>query len=648
MISKFITLTDYCVLEYIMSQVGETNPELLNTEFYLINNSYIESYQIYNADQYSITNNTRGLSVIPTGGSNLVRNDLTDIPIYSQYDQNITETLIDGEYSSMLVMDTLRFHFASGFNFSEIPNIILGARQKLNNLSQIQLANVLINAQTSQSLLIFNPRPLLLANTMYDKYIDIKIPNCANLDDAYTQFLINSFEGQITNNIGFIAGSPVTVSLSEAVAYEIFAENGEIYEGYRVTEYYEGSVPQTNEFDSLGAEIREATDGDYIEFFATWNGAFPEDLISTLNTSGPNNDWIIVHQLKIYELVGSTQVPSGTIVIYQEDQFDEPLVYRPILKNAGSSIAMSIDYLIRLLNRKTGDQIIRSGSLSIFNPNKYGKSLAKIQLNESVSPVKVYNKIIQKNIESSQLFIERDYSIPLNETTNPVYITKEVKVSTPILYKQANIKISHRNALLSNTSKSSNLVYGQGDLVIPIDPTDNFIKFIIYQEDTSFDSKRSQSSLNYIPLDLNILGTFKLVFGENSEYSYTAVLDPAFANPSVGELVFRIPKDQAKKVLKLSDNLMYITVESSDLTETLLYTGSWVASKKYSEVLINQENKKNSIINEADYTILNLQKAISELQSENELLKSTTSTKSIKPESINSINAVSKIKKVSD
>ena len=236
MISKFITLTDYCVLEYIMSQVGETNPELLNTEFYLINNSYIESYQIYNTDQYSITNNTRGLSVIPTGGSNLVRNDLTDIPIYSQYDQNITETLIDGEYSSMLVMDTLRFHFASGFNFSEIPNLILGARQKLNNLSQIQLANVLINAQTSQSLLIFNPRPLLLANTMYDKYIDIKIPNCANLDDAYTQFLINSFEGQITNNIGFIAKLKLTnhfkisiLSETDQIDNSVYYISGKIY-----------------------------------------------------------------------------------------------------------------------------------------------------------------------------------------------------------------------------------------------------------------------------------------------------------------------------------------------------------------------------------------------------------------------------------
>ena len=45
---------------------------------------------------------------------------------------------------------------------------------------------------------------------------------------------------------------------------------------------YSAQVSQSNDFDLVGAKIREAADGDYIEFFATWNGGFPEEFIGIL------------------------------------------------------------------------------------------------------------------------------------------------------------------------------------------------------------------------------------------------------------------------------------------------------------------------------------------------------------------------------
>ena len=170
MISKFVTLTDYCVLEYMMTPLGDPAPEVVNSQYYFVDNKHVDGYQLYNTDAYtSITKNTRGLSVVAIGGSRLVRVDLTDIPIYTQYDPNITETAVSASLSSFTIMDTMRFHFASGFNFTEVENIILGARQKLNDLKQLQLANVLVDAQTAQTLLTFNPKPLYLTNTIYDR-----------------------------------------------------------------------------------------------------------------------------------------------------------------------------------------------------------------------------------------------------------------------------------------------------------------------------------------------------------------------------------------------------------------------------------------------------------------------------------------------
>ena len=641
MTSRFVTLSDYCVLEFMMTPPGDPAPQIINSNFFLSKNSNVDLLQVYNTDAYtSITKNARGLSVVPIGGSRLVRIDLTDIPIYTQYDPNITETELSNTLSAMTIMYTMRFHFASGFNFTEVENIILGARQKLNDLRQLQLANVLLTASTANELLTFNPRPLFLANTVYDRYVDIKIPTSSYLNEDFDQFRSESFEYAITEGVGIIKGSPITVSLSEATYEDLFADNGEKYEMYRVVNYFEGSVPQTNEFDNFGAVIQEATDGDYIEFFATWNGAFPEDLITTLNARGVDNEWIFIHQLQVYEQIGSAFVPSGNLVIYQEDNFDTPLSYRPILKSAGFAVSMSIDYTVRLLNKKTGEQIIRAGSMTLFNPNKYGKHLAKLELADKPQSLKVYNKIVQKNLEISNLFTGQKAPAQTAPQSQIVYVPTEVKVTVPTFFKQALIKASQRSALLKAADGSTEVIFGQGELTLPIDPTDNFVKFTLYEVDPNKPGENK-------PANLNINATFSLNFGKDAKYSYSSVKDPAIENPSIGQIAFRIPKDQAKKILESTDHLMFISVISEDGTETLLYTAKWMSSDNYSDILKANETTKTALLNDPQETIAQLKKSIETLESENDSLKKKLAgeikDQMVKPQTIKNINAVSSI-----
>ena len=622
MISKFVTLTDYCVLEYMMTPLGDPAPEVVNSQYYFVDNKHVDGYQLYNTDAYtSITKNTRGLSVVAIGGSRLVRVDLTDIPIYTQYDPNITETAVSASLSSFTIMDTMRFHFASGFNFTEVENIILGARQKLNDLKQLQLANVLVDAQTAQTLLTFNPKPLYLTNTIYDRYVDVKIPTLSYLNEDFNQFGSASFEYAITNGTGFIKEAPITVSLIEATYEDYYPENGEKYELYRVANYFEGSVPQINEFDSLGAVIQEATDGDYIEFFATWNGTFAEDLISTLNAKGPDNDWIFIHQLQVYEQVGTALVPSGNFMVYQEDNFDTALSYRPILKEAGFAVSMSIDYTLRLLNKKTGDQIIRTGSMSLFNPNKYGKYLAKLELADRPQSMKVYNKIVQKNLEISNLFTggKAPQAATAQMTTAPTVIEKEVKVGVPVFYKQSNIQISQKNALLKYGDGSMEVIYGQGEMILPIDPTDNFFKINVYE-------KNPVNPKVHTPANLNNNSTFTLTFGSDSKFVYNGLTDPAYVDPSKGQLSFRIPKDQAKKILESTDTTLFISLVGADGTETLLYTGRWLPSSQYSAILRANEAAQNALLNDPQEIISELREKITNLESTNAALTRRLST----------------------
>ena len=593
MISNFINLSSYCVLEFRATPIGDANPPLLTSQFYLVDNKHLGIKQIYNTDDYSTTTrNTRSFSLIGLGGSKLIYNDITLTPLYSDFDPLITETTVSSELSINMVMDTMRFHFASGFNFTDVEHIIVGARHKLNNITQIQLANIILNAVTTASLFSYNTRPLFLANTIYDKYIDIKIPSIPWLDADFTQFGASSFEHAITGGIGFIKNAPITVFLAEATKSNYYASNNIAYEQYQITQYYEGSVSQINKFDTLGCYIAEAEDGDYIEFFATWNGAFPDSLIATLNESGADQEWIISHQLTIYEHIGSDIVLSGNSLIYQETNFDTPLTYRPILKQAGFAVAMSIDYIMRLINKKNGDQIIKSASMSIINPNRYGKKLQKIELLNGPQSMRIYNKIEQKNFESNAIFSGSVPSIStsapnteeLTATITTLTATLALRTTernnalittTPVI-KQLNIQLSSGNAL---SPVGEELIYGQGRAILVIDPVDNLIKLTLWRKGTIGTAILTLGSINLVTGFTGV--TFKLTFGTTNDFIFSNTSIGTISNLASGELLFRIPKIQAKLILENSENTFMVTKVDPTGTETLMYSGTWLSSSDY-------------------------------------------------------------------
>ena len=586
MISNFINLSSYCVLEFRATPLGEANPPILTSQFYLVDNKHLGINQIYNTDGYSTqTRNTRDFSLIGLGGSKLIYNDITLIPMYSDFDPLITETTVSSELSSNMVMDTMRFHFASGFNFTEVEHVIVGARHKLNNITQIQLANIILNAVTTASLFSYNTRPLFLANTIYDKYIDIKIPSIPWLDADFKEFGASSFEHAITGGIGFIKNAPITVFLAEATRSNYYASNNITYDQYQITQYYEGSVSQINKFDTLGCHIEEAEDGDYIEFFATWNGAFPDSLISTLNESGADQQWIISHQLTIYEHIGSDVVLSGNSLIYQETNFDTPLTYRPILKQAGFAVAMSIDYIMRLINKKNGDQIIKSASMSIINPNRYGKKLEKIELLNGPQSMRIYNKIEQKNFESNAIFSGAQTvntatltAANLNAENNSLRAQLAIAsgAQTSPIVKQANIHLSSGNALSTNTDE---VTYGQGRAILVIDPVDNLIRLTLYQKQILSPTVTNFPRLNLVTGFFGVI--FKLTFGTTNDFIFSNTSFGAISNLVNGELLFRIPKIQAKLLLANAKNSFMLTKVDPTLIETLMYAGTWLSSSDY-------------------------------------------------------------------
>lgn len=646
MISTFVTLSDYCVLEFKQHPLGDPSPELITSTFNTLKNNHLGLLQVFNTDAHlQATRNIKDISLTPVGGSRLVVLDSDVANEYTDYDASLfldtvsnlaTIAGIVGDPQANLVFDTMRFHFASGFNFSEVGSIIIGAKHRMNDLRNILLSNILIDDVTAEEIITFNTRPLFLGNSVYDKYIDIKIPSVKYLDQAFDQFGPQSFEYLITEGIGFIKNAPLTVFLQEANYQVLYADNNTEYDSYLVTQNFEASVSQTNEFDDLSATIQEAQDGDYIQFFATWNGAMPDDLISTLNQRGPDQNWMFIHQLQVYEQVGTEQLPSGNLVIYQEDRFDEMLTYRPILRNAGVSISMSIDYTLRLYNKATSQNVIRTGSMTLFNPNKYGKQLAKIELNGGPQSQVVYNKVFSKTFETSA------FNVVLGSGQNSADLIREKKVAAPVFFHKSNVMLSSRNALITSTELGNEVVYGQGKMILPIDPADNFIRFNIF--------KKVATSEQPVPMSLNLNSSFKLSFGKEGKMVFENMKDAAFENLQFGQVAFKIDKQEALKVLDAKDDLFIITIISEDGTESMLYTGKWKSSTDYQAIIDNENKEINAIVENQKYAelVASLNEKISQLESNVEMWKRKAGSRSIKVgtalvEPAPSINAISAI-----
>lgn len=115
----------------------------------------------------------------------------------------------------------------------------------------------------------------------------------------------------------------------------------------------------------------------------------------------------------------------------------------------------------------------------------------------------------------------------------------------------------------------------QGDGTIRISPFDDYIIF------TLFDETGENGEMENTPIDLSNVGTLTLVFvGENDEIripNWTQVQD---VDMSQGQVLFRIDKENSKKILALDNQNFYISTRMEDESgisdESVLYTGTFI------------------------------------------------------------------------
>jgi hypothetical protein len=554
--STFLQLNSYTLVEFQYTSLA--TPEKQDFDFIKIV-SADGTIQILNIDgAKNTTGNVRDLSAVKTltGSYADLNKDIT--PNYTSA-VNLVTTTING---SSTPYDKVLFHFLAGYNFEDIEGVILKIEAPERSGKLMTYASIVLTKSNVADLLDINAKPIWIRDRLYNRTFTVMIPATKIINDEYLSLAGNpnqnlSLASLFTSDgTGFQKASPLRITALDIESISTTTINSVDYKIYNTSKVKTISVKQIDEFGLLSAVINESTAGDYFEYYASWNGGFIEDYISQANQLH-NNDYIVIHDLKIFEQVGNSYIKSAELTTIQESDFDKPMEYRPIIKNANKAFSFTIDYTLRLYNKADSTQILRLSSVSSYNAKKWGRKLAKLDIIGKPSSHKIYNKIVDgptvKNI------------------INNVQI-KQVVRYIPSYIDKNQIVIGQ-----SSTSVDGGIAYGQGDLSVHVTPFDNVYSFSVFEKDTTG---------NIAHTDLRTGDEFYMVFVDNSgnKLRIKRETSPSAGELSNGNLVFKIATVNSEKILLFNTREFYITSVTNN-QETILYRGKYLRPDEQTPVL---------------------------------------------------------------
>lgn len=510
------------------------------------NSSIVPTNQVYNLDvDYEITHNTAENSVVQIATNSFITLDPGLIIPFNDFSDELTPTNeleINFPGNIQVVYDSIRYHIVAGYNLSNIDGIIVNVKYQDVNQTYVTFSQILIQKGTQQ-VYTLNPTPLKIGANIYDRYLEVKVPSLADMNNKY-QAAATSFKSQTLAALtsqsgrGYVYGAPIRIELWTV-------RNKVDYLGY---ERYESeltsalSLESEDPFSNIGAVIKESASGQFFEYFATDNEGFVEDFILFQNSIG--NNYYINHQIEILEQIGVAVITTNTFQTIQTTGFDVPNFYRPIIKNAAVAASFTLKYTMSLVNTVDNSRIIRIGTYTSSSPSQWGPNITPIQLNTFPQSMKIYNKIYNQ--------------APLNVPgpSNPVPV-EVVKVNNVFIDSRSvtttNVPLIIRGPSVQNdTSSEPAVARPSGTMVIDVTPFDNYYKFKMY---------KSGSDSAPVEIDLGDTSNYKMVFIDNTgkKIYVPSLQDRNIANPSKGEVAFRMDDSIASTILQLRDRRFFIT-----------------------------------------------------------------------------------------
>lgn len=396
--SRFLQISPDILLEYVYTDQNVTSPETFNTDTYpieIMRDAYTSGSYLFNTEAVKDTmGNYRDVSSasITANKSQYAYLDTDIAEPYNDFDPNLTNSnqLLQSFPTGGIdvVYDTVKVHFTSGFDFSGYDGLIFETTVPRRDGVILNLSSrTFLRSDTP----IFNEDPFLLSNKLYASYIEWKVPSVyfmANENASSTDTLSN----KLTSGQGFLTTPPITFKVS-GILETVRNSNG--YRLFNIQEINSASILNRDIYDNLYAQVVDSTGGDYFEISGEVTGSTLSNFIAQLNSEGGN--YIAIHQITLSEQIGTTFTQTSDQMFTQTDNFDEPILYRPIVLNSANAVSFAINYTLRLFNRDDNTQIIKNARLVSFDVKKYGRKLMKINLGTVPTVAKVYNKVEEDN-----------------------------------------------------------------------------------------------------------------------------------------------------------------------------------------------------------------------------------------------------------
>jgi len=451
--------------------------------------------------------------------------------------------------------DSIRLHLRSGYSFSargyEGFLFQIGAK-RTSGISNYLTQLVYLNTSNYE---YANPKPFILGETLYSKFIEIKVPTLIDQNAEFEDL----FYGD-----GSIGSSDLDPTSNYNVTFKLIDKletlNG--YDYFITGEENRFTISREDEFQDFTVVIEDATDGDYFKIYGEKDnsiGNFEAYILNQITST--SDDITVLFDVDVFENIGTTEVKTFQTTYTQYEDFNTPIVFRPVIVNSNIASSFSIDVTMKIWNQTDNTQIVKRASLSINQAAKYGKRLSKLKIDSPNQLTEVYNVLPQLASSKIVAGIFTD-NLPRTVKYVPAFVERHnvIASSAKIQFDNSNENIMTQSITEVDTSAFKS----EGDLVINIPPFTSYYKFVI--------AKKKEDDVELVSFEN--AEHLVMTFGDGKQKLKFNHISNKDINMGEGEVLFKISEANANTIRGMKNSTFYISVNNG-VDDTMILSGKF-------------------------------------------------------------------------
>ena len=200
--------------------------------------------------------------------------------------------------------DTIRLHLRTGYSFAGrgLEGFHFQVKVKRSNGTYGYFTSIVYLNTSSYE--IQNPKPFVLADSSFSKYIEVKVPAMVHMSDANKN---GEFATTFFDQSAVVSSANYEITLGHIGTIKEI--NGLEY--IEISDERKITLAQEDEFADITVNIEESADGDFFEIWGEKDGSqngFERYILNRMQESG--DDLIVFYDLDINEQLGLNYVST--------------------------------------------------------------------------------------------------------------------------------------------------------------------------------------------------------------------------------------------------------------------------------------------------------------------------------------------------